>query len=341
MHALCRRSFLFTTLSISFLALGMAPPAWGQVTPLKSNERIVFMGDANTQAGEQPNGFLSLLKADLAKMPQFKKVQILGSGVKGNKVPDLEDRLDNDVIILKPTLVVLYIGVNDVWHEKSGRGTKKDVYEEGLRRIIKRITAAGARVILCTPGCMGEKVDGTNLNDEMLEVYCAITRKVATDTKSQLLDLRKLFLEFLRAKNIHNNDSGVLTTDGVHLTDLGNRFLGQKMLEAIGATVRVETRKLRHFVAFKFKDDTPPEQVTAVVNAFAALPGKIDAITEFEHGTDVSTEMKADGYTHAFLVTFADEKGREVYLPHPAHKEFGKLVGPHIDKVFVFDYWTK
>ena len=54
-----------------------------------------------------------------------------------------------------------------------------------------------------------------------------------------------------------------------------------------------------------------------------------------------STEMKADGYTHAFLVTFADEKGREVYLPHPAHKEFGKLVGPHIDKVFVFDYWTK
>ncbi len=54
----------------------------------------------------------------------------------------------------------------------------------------------------------------------------------------------------------------------------------------------------------------------------------------------ISVENKAAGFTHGFLVTFRDEKGREVYLPHPAHQEFVKLVGPRIENVLVFDYWT-
>ena len=40
------------------------------------------------------------------------------------------------------------------------------------------------------------------------------------------------------------------------------------------------------------------------------------------------------------LVSFADEKGRDVYLPHPDHKEFVKLLKPHLDKVLVVDYWA-
>lgn len=100
-------------------------------------------------------------------------------------------------------------------------------------------------------------------------------------------------------------------------------------------------KHLRHMVLFKFKAEVTPAQVQEVVDAFAKLPSKIDAITEFEHGTDVSVENKADGFTHGFLVTFKDEKGREIYLPHPAHKEFVKLVGPRIEKVLVFDYWAK
>lgn len=98
---------------------------------------------------------------------------------------------------------------------------------------------------------------------------------------------------------------------------------------------------LRHVVLFKFKEDVTKTQVQEVVDAFAALPGKIPEIEAFEHGTDVSVENKADGFTHGFLVSFRDEKGREIYLPHPAHQEFVKLVGPRIDKVLVFDYWTQ
>ena len=100
-------------------------------------------------------------------------------------------------------------------------------------------------------------------------------------------------------------------------------------------------KALRHVVLFKFKDGTTSEQVGEVVDAFRALKSKIDAIADFEYGTDVSTENRAQGFTHCFFVTFRDQKGRDAYLPHPAHKAFGSLVGPRLDKVLVVDYWTQ
>ena len=98
---------------------------------------------------------------------------------------------------------------------------------------------------------------------------------------------------------------------------------------------------LRHVVFFKFKEGTTKEQVKAIETAFGGLPSKIDTIRDFEWGTDVSPEGKSKGFTHCFFVTFADEKGRDVYLPHAAHKDFVTLVGPHVEDVCVVDYWTQ
>lgn len=109
----------------------------------------------------------------------------------------------------------------------------------------------------------------------------------------------------------------------------------------VGQTRGDEPPKLlRHVVLFKFKDDATPAQVQQVVDAFRALPKKIDAIHAFEYGTDVSPEKKAEGFTHCFFVTFRDEAGRDAYLPHPAHQEFVALLRPILDKVIVVDYWT-
>jgi hypothetical protein len=101
------------------------------------------------------------------------------------------------------------------------------------------------------------------------------------------------------------------------------------------------TRVLRHVVLFKFKDGTTDEQVKQIVDAFCALPSKIHTIHDFEWGTDVSVENLSQGFTHCFMVTFLTEADRAAYLPHPAHKAFGKLLGPHLDKVLVVDYWTR
>lgn len=105
------------------------------------------------------------------------------------------------------------------------------------------------------------------------------------------------------------------------------------------ATEQEPDSLLRHVVLFKFKDTSTPEQVQEVVRTFSALPDQIDAIYDYEWGTNVSPENLAQGYTHAFLVSFRSEADRDAYLPHPAHKEFGRVLGPHLDKVLVVDFW--
>jgi ribosomal protein L23 len=99
--------------------------------------------------------------------------------------------------------------------------------------------------------------------------------------------------------------------------------------------------KLRHVVAFKFKENATKDQIKQVEDAFAQLPKKITTITKFEWGTNNSPEKRNKGCSHAFILTFKSEKDRDNYLVHPAHKEFGSLVGPILDDVFVIDYWTK
>ncbi len=100
-------------------------------------------------------------------------------------------------------------------------------------------------------------------------------------------------------------------------------------------------RVLRHIVLFAFKPEATPSEIASVEEAFAALPGQIPEIIDFEWGTDVSIEGRAQGFTHCFLVTFADEAGREAYLPHPAHQAFVALVSQHRERGLVIDYWAR
>ena len=310
-------------------------------TEVKAGDRIVFLGDSITQGGVGPNGYVTLVKQQLENLSLDPAVEVIGAGISGNKVPDLQNRLERDVLNKKPTIVVIYIGINDVWHSESGRGTSKENFEKGLKEIIQKIRDAGAKVILCTASVIGEKNDGSNKLDKMLDEYCDVSRAVAAETKVQLLDLRKAFLAHSLANNKDNKESGILTSDRVHLNAAGNRFVANQMLAALGVEQLGPDRgQLRHVVLFKFKPEVTKEQVQEVVDAFAELPKKIKQIKGYEAGTDVSVEGKSEGFTHGFVVTFSDEKGREIYLPHAAHKEFVGLVGPRIEKVLVFDYWT-
>jgi hypothetical protein len=100
-------------------------------------------------------------------------------------------------------------------------------------------------------------------------------------------------------------------------------------------------KMLRHVVLFKFKDSSTPAQIKEVEDAFRTLPSKIKEIKSLEWGTNNSPENLAQGFTHCFFVTFDSEEDRAAYLPHPDHKAFGKVLGPHLDKVLVVDYWAQ
>ncbi|MCE9632506.1 MAG: Dabb family protein [Planctomycetia bacterium] len=327
------------------LAMSTAGSALGDDAAVRApakSERIVFFGDSITQQGAAANGYVALVKDAIAAALPEAGVEVIGAGVSGNKVPDLERRLDNAVLAKKPTTVVIYIGINDVWHSQRGQGTPKDAFDKGLRSLVERIRASGSRVILCTPSVIGEKVAGTNPLDAMLDDYAGVTRAVAADMKTGLIDLRKAFVTHLAAEKKDETGQGLLTTDGVHLNAAGNRFVADRMLEALGVPAGAANagKVLRHVVLFKFKETSTPADVEQIVAAFRGLPGKIPQIKAFEWGTDVSPEGKNQGLTHCFLVTFASEADRDAYLPHPAHKEFVSIVGPHVDKVCVVDYWS-
>lgn len=103
----------------------------------------------------------------------------------------------------------------------------------------------------------------------------------------------------------------------------------------------MKMEKLRHVVLFKFKDSSTPDDIKAIEEAFRNLPKKISQIKGYEWGLNNSPEGINQGFTHCFFLTFDSEADRAIYLPHPDHKAFGSVLGPHLDKVLVVDYWTK
>jgi hypothetical protein len=99
--------------------------------------------------------------------------------------------------------------------------------------------------------------------------------------------------------------------------------------------------KLRHVVVFKFKDTATQKQIESLVEALCALKEKIPQVISIESGTNNSPEHLNKGLTHAFLLTFASEKDRDIYLTHPDHLKFKKLALPLVADVFVIDFFGK
>jgi isoamyl acetate esterase len=222
-------------LAVVFMAMTVSA---ADTQPAKKGDKILFFGDSITQGGGGPKGYITVYKTALdAKHPDF-ALEYINAGISGHKVPNLQARLQKDVLDKKPTIVYIYIGINDVWHSTSGKGTPKDKYEEGLKDLIAKITAGGARVLLCTPTVIGEKTGGANPQDAMLDEFSEISRKVAADTKTQLVDLHKAFQDHLKANNPENKEKGILTGDRVHLNEAGNKLVASEMLKGLGVELK-------------------------------------------------------------------------------------------------------
>jgi lysophospholipase L1-like esterase len=158
----------------------------------------------------------------------------IGAGIGGNKIYDLYLRHEEDVIAKKPQIVIIYIGINDVWHKTSSRtGTDADKFERFYNALIKKIQKSGSQVVICTPTVIGEKHDHSNENDGDLNAYSAIIKKIAETNACKLIDLRKAFMDYEVKNNVENKASGILTTDRVHLNEAGNKFLAETMWETI------------------------------------------------------------------------------------------------------------
>jgi lysophospholipase L1-like esterase len=217
------------------VAASLAVAAEKESPSLKKGDRIVFFGDSITAQGASPTGYVTLIKKGLAAKHKDLEIEVVGAGVSGNRVPNLQQRLEKDVLAKKPTLVVIYIGINDVWHwEKNPpRGTPKEKFEAGLKEMIGKIQKAGAGVVLCTPSVIGEKKAGANKLDAMLDEYSEISRKVAAESGARMCDLRKAFVAYLSQNNPEDKEKGILTGDRVHLNGAGNNLVAVSVLAVI------------------------------------------------------------------------------------------------------------
>lgn len=196
---------------------------------LPKKKKVIFFGDSITQAGVGPEGYITQLRGIL-QQSHADQYELIGAGIGGNKVYDLYLRMEDDVLKKKPDVVVIYIGVNDVWHKATSHtGTDLDKFGKFYHALINKIQANGAKVILCTPAVIGEKKDGDNAQDAELNRFTASIRTIAQETHIPLCDLRKLFTDFDKANNPNNAEKGILTTDGVHLNKEGNAMVAKSI----------------------------------------------------------------------------------------------------------------
>ena len=205
--------------------------------------KIVFLGDSITQQAEDfEDGFISLIRQNLVQ----NKFELVGKGISGNKVSDLLTRYKSDVLDLNPDIVFIYIGINDVWHKYDfGTGSDIDLYEKGLRTIISDIKSLGSKIVLCTPTVIGENTGDFVLGNQFkdvetmekmngdLDTFSEVVRKLSNEYGTELLDLRKIFMDYLAENNINNDAAGILTTDGVHLNEQGNKLIADQMIKFI------------------------------------------------------------------------------------------------------------
>jgi lysophospholipase L1-like esterase len=197
-------------------------------------KKVVFFGDSITAAGIQPGGYIKLMDSLIMQEGASNDYELVGAGVSGNKVYDLYLRIEDDVISKSPDIVVIYVGVNDVWHKaSSGTGTDYDKFGKFYEAVVKKLQAAGSKVIVCTPAVIGEKTDNSNQQDGDLNHYSNWLRSFTAKNNLPLVDLRAGFINYNLKNNPQNKESGILTTDRVHLTHAGNLFVAEEMWKVI------------------------------------------------------------------------------------------------------------
>ena len=234
------------------------PALTGPDSPLRFGDRIIFHGDSITAQSNGTEGFATLLPRELARQRPELRVRVSAAGESGRTAAGLAPSLSYDVLDQQPTVVFIFIGVNDVWHQDprfGGKSTPPEAYVAALRAEVDAVQQAGALPVLATPAVIGERTDGRNdmrlamtanppaagepvPADAPLDQYAALSRTVAKEKGIVLCDLRAAFLEYLKAHNPEQKFQGILTVDGVHLAPAGNRLVAEQAAQSIVTALR-------------------------------------------------------------------------------------------------------
>lgn len=199
----------------------------GEKHMLEDGQKIVFLGDSITEA---PNGYVKVVQDMMSALDPGLRLTYVNAGISGNKVPDLLERIGEDVIALDPDWITVSIGINDVWHGFNGTPLDrfKELYDELICRLKNQTVA---RLALLTTTVIGEDLDNQN-NTKLLD-YNDFIRATARKYDTLLVPMQE---EFFKAVSDWRKvgDELKFTTDGVHMTPVGDNLMAFTLLRAWG-----------------------------------------------------------------------------------------------------------
>ena len=165
---------------------------------------------------------------------------MLNCGISGNRVTNLLTRWKKDCINLRPDVISILIGVNDVWHElPQQEGVDAESFEEAYRvllRYTKRMLLETKLILLGAYLTHGTATDGTQRDGfyKELALRNAITRRLAAEFGSEFLDLQKIFNEACEMLSPEH-----WTQDGVHPTAVGHRLIANAWEKKMQPTLMI------------------------------------------------------------------------------------------------------
>jgi lysophospholipase L1-like esterase len=203
---------------------------------LKQDDHILFFGDSITDAGWRSEGDKPLGKGYVASIastltsryPQL-KLKVTNRGISGNRVYDLQKRLQADVLDLKPTVVSILIGINDTWR-RFDRDMLSPVEDflAAYRLICSRIKEElSARLVLCEPFLLPVTPDRAAWRQD-LDPRIHAVRQVAVEFASAYVPLDGLF-----AAAACRQPAAHWADDGVHPTPAGHALIAEAWIKAV------------------------------------------------------------------------------------------------------------
>lgn len=204
----------------------------------ENGQRLVMIGDSITDCGrDRPvgslaglgGGYVSLVNALLTVRNPDVKLDILNTGISGNRVTDLRDRWQSDVLDLKPDWLSIMIGINDVWRHFDraiGDQVEVDEYEEILDSLIVQTEPSIKGLILMTPYFIETNVDDPMR--KMMDEYSAVVKKLADKYDAVFVDVQAAFDAYLRHRPTQS-----LCGDRVHPNLTGHMIIARAFVRAI------------------------------------------------------------------------------------------------------------
>lgn len=195
---------------------------------IEDGDKIVFLGDSITAA---PEGYVKLVESMIGALAPDIRITCINSGVSGNKVGDLLERIGEDAIAHDPDWITVSIGINDVWHGLNGTPIElfRERYEELVRRLMDQTVA---RLALFTTTVIGEDLE--NETNRRLIPYNDFIREIAARTGALLVPMNEEFHKAISRRRRVSTDGLYFTTDGVHMSPVGNCLMAVTLLRAWG-----------------------------------------------------------------------------------------------------------